>query len=158
MLRPMERTFARITLGFAVMACSGLAAAVQSPDDRAADGSRPDDRVTVRQPTPKGGAAPATRLVDTEGLAARYAAAIQQRVLASWIRPESMPDGVSCRVQINQLPGGMVVSARVDERECPLDAAGRTSVEAAVLRADPLPYKGFEPVFQRTIVFRFRAG
>ena len=37
------------------------------------------------------------------------------------------------------------------------DDAGRRSVEAAILRAQPLPYRGFESVFQRTLNFNFEA-
>ena len=35
--------------------------------------------------------------------------------------------------------------------------SGRRSVEAAVLRAQPLPYRGFESVFQRNLNFNFEA-
>jgi colicin import membrane protein len=30
-------------------------------------------------------------------------------------------------------------------------------VEAAVLKAQPLPYQGFESVFNRTLILKFRA-
>jgi colicin import membrane protein len=47
------------------------------------------------------------------------------------------------------------MSAKVDS-SCPYDEAGRRSVENAVLRAQPLPYQGFESVFQRDLTFTFR--
>lgn len=87
-------------------------------------------------------------------LLARYQAAIQNAVTQNWLRPDNMP-ALPCVVHITQLPGGDVMSARADS-SCPYDEAGRRSVENAVLRAQPLPYKGFEPVFQRELTFTFR--
>ncbi|MEO7068392.1 MAG: cell envelope integrity protein TolA [Rhodanobacter sp.] len=87
-------------------------------------------------------------------LADAYAAAIQNAVTPNWLRPANMPN-VPCQVHIVQLPGGDVMSAKVDS-SCPYDEAGRRSIENAVLRAQPLPYKGFESVFQRTLTFTFR--
>src|SRR5690606_32444587 len=90
------------------------------------------------------------------GLAARYAAALQEAILRNWTRPETVPIGQRCRIVIHQIPGGEVVSAEVDP-SCPYDELGRRSVEAAVLKAQPLPYAGFEPVFQRTLILNFTA-
>ncbi|WP_305805711.1 cell envelope integrity protein TolA [Stenotrophomonas sp. YIM B06876] len=89
-------------------------------------------------------------------LSAKYAAAIQQAVLNQWVRPDSVPRGQRCRLTIRQLPGGEVVDVEFSS-SCPYDDAGRRSVEAAVLRAQPLPYRGFESVFQRTLNFNFEA-
>ncbi len=89
-------------------------------------------------------------------LTARYAAAIQQAVLNQWVRPDTIPRGQRCRLTIRQLPGGEVVDVQF-AAGCPYDDAGRRSVEAAVLRAQPLPYRGFESVFQRTLNFTFEA-
>lgn len=90
-----------------------------------------------------------------ESLAARYAIAIQQLVTQNWLRPESVRPGLSCRLRIIQIPGGEVISAEV-LAPCNADEITRRSIEAAVLRAQPLPYRGFESVFQREIVFNFR--
>ena len=38
-----------------------------------------------------------------------------------------------------------------------ISATHRRSVEAAVLKAQPLPYAGFEPVFARTLELNFVA-
>nr|WP_298132432.1 cell envelope integrity protein TolA [uncultured Pseudoxanthomonas sp.] len=91
-----------------------------------------------------------------EDLRGRYAAAIQEAVLRQWTRPESVPVGTRCRVVIRQLPGGDVVSAEV-QPGCAMDAAGQDSIERAVLKARPLPYRGFEPVFARTLTLNFEA-
>jgi colicin import membrane protein len=89
-------------------------------------------------------------------LSAKYAAAIQQAVLSQWVRPDSVPLGQRCTINIRQLPGGTVVEAHVSSN-CPYDEAGRRSIEAAVLRAQPLPYRGYESVFSRTLTFNFTA-
>ncbi|WP_130617696.1 cell envelope integrity protein TolA [Dyella amyloliquefaciens] len=88
------------------------------------------------------------------GLLAQYLASIQNAVTQNWLRPDNMPN-TPCIVHIVQLPGGDVMSAKVDS-SCPYDEAGKRSIENAVLRAQPLPYKGFESVFQRQIDFTFR--
>ena len=90
------------------------------------------------------------------GLAARYASALQAAIVAKWIRPETIPAGAVCRLVIRQLPGGEVMNVEVSS-PCAYDEAGRTSIEKAVLKAEPLPYAGFEAVFQRTLILNFRA-
>ncbi len=90
------------------------------------------------------------------GLNARYAAAIQEAILRNWTRPENVPLGQRCRIIITQVRGGTVVKAEVAP-SCPFDELGRRSVEAAVLKAQPLPYAGFEAVFNRTLNLNFEA-
>jgi colicin import membrane protein len=89
-------------------------------------------------------------------LAARYAAALQEAILRNWTRPDTVPLGQRCRITIRQLPGGEVIDAKVAP-SCPYDELGRRSVEAAVLKAQPLPYAGFEAVFSRTLLLNFEA-
>lgn len=89
-------------------------------------------------------------------LNAKYAAAIQEAVLRNWMRPDTVALGQRCRIVIRQIPGGQVLDAQVDP-SCPYDEIGRRSVEAAVMRAQPLPYAGFESVFQRTLILNFQA-
>lgn len=85
-----------------------------------------------------------------------YAVAIRDRILASWLPPPSMTSGQHCRVGITQLPGGTIVSVKLDAA-CQFDAAGKAALERAVLRAQPLPYKGFEAVFDRSLNIGFTA-
>src|SRR5699024_7820343 len=89
-------------------------------------------------------------------LLARYQAAIQEAVARGWTRPDSVPLGQRCRIYITQLPGGDVMNVEFDS-SCPYDELGRRSVEAAVRRAAPLPYRGFESVFNRQLNFNFVA-
>lgn len=90
------------------------------------------------------------------GLAARYAAALQAAIVAKWTRPDSIPAGAVCRLVIRQLPGGEVMDVQVSS-PCAYDEQGRRSIEAAVLKAQPLPYQGFEAVFSRNLTLNFRA-
>lgn len=83
-----------------------------------------------------------------------YSAALQNAITPNWLRPDNIPDGTVCPVQITQIIGGQVISAKVLP-SCPFNDIGRHSVEAAVLRSSPLPYKGFEDQFQRVIIFNF---
>ena len=83
-----------------------------------------------------------------------YIAALQNAITPNWYRPPNTPDGVVCPVRIIQIIGGQVISATVLP-SCPLNEAGKHSVEAAVLRSSPLPYQGFENQFQREITFNF---
>ena len=89
-------------------------------------------------------------------LTAKYAAAIQQAVVAQWNRPDNVANGTRCRILIKQLPGGEVMSAEV-QSGCAMDAAARDSIERAVLRAQPLPFRGYETVFRRELMFTFTA-
>jgi colicin import membrane protein len=90
-------------------------------------------------------------------LRSRYAAALTQAIRSNWTRPDNVPLTVRCVIHITQLPGGKVINVEVDAA-CPYDALGRRSVEAAVLKAQPLPYAGFESVFSRELKLNFQAG
>jgi hypothetical protein len=70
---------------------------------------------------------------------------------ARWNR-SSAPEGVRCKVQIYQLPGGEIF--KVDFTSCPFDADSRRRLEADV-RSSPLPYGGYENAFLRTFDFSF---
>ena len=88
-------------------------------------------------------------------LAARYAAAIQSAVTNNWNRPDSAAAGLRCSVNIVQIPGGDVISVTVGT-PCNADQVTRNSIEQAVRKAAPLPYQGYEKVFQRSIKFNFK--
>jgi colicin import membrane protein len=85
---------------------------------------------------------------------AAYVAALQNAITQNWLRPDNIPPGVVCPVEIVQIPGGQVISAKVLP-SCPFSDVARHSVEAAVQRSSPLPYKGFEKEFKRDIIFNF---
>jgi colicin import membrane protein len=86
--------------------------------------------------------------------AARWHAQIVARITRAWIRPPSAQPGVTCIVLVGQVPGGEVTSVRVDS--CSInDAALRESVEAAVLRASPLPPPPNPALFERNLELTF---
>jgi colicin import membrane protein len=89
-------------------------------------------------------------------LRARYAAALVNAIRSNWSRPDNVPRTVRCIIDITQLPGGKVIAVDVNS-SCPYDALGKRSVEAAVLKAQPLPYAGFESVFRRKLELSFQA-
>jgi colicin import membrane protein len=82
--------------------------------------------------------------------AARWHSQIVSRITRAWIRPPSAVAGVNCVVLVAQVPGGEVTSVRVDSCN-PNDAALRESVEAAVLRASPLPTPPAGVPFERNL-------
>jgi colicin import membrane protein len=115
-----------------------------------------DATAKATQPTASTAAPPPGNDGADNGLLARYKAALNAAIVQNWTRPDTVPIGQTCRIVIRQIPGGTVISAKVDP-SCPYDALGRRSVEAAVLKAAPLPYAGFEPVFARDLVLNFTA-
>jgi len=89
-----------------------------------------------------------------DSLQAQYFAAIQNAVTNNWLRPDNTPAGVRCMLRIVQIPGGDVIGVQIGT-PCNADPQTRTSIEQAVKRAAPLPYKGYENVFSRDINFNF---
>jgi colicin import membrane protein len=88
-------------------------------------------------------------------LAAQYYAAIQNAVTNNWLRPDTTNPGVLCRIHIVQIPGGEVIGVQITN-PCNADPLTRNSIEQAVKRAAPLPYKGYEQVFARDINLDFK--
>lgn len=91
----------------------------------------------------------------TSGVANQWYAQIKARIERAWIRPPSARAGVSCDVSVTQVPGGEVVSVRVDSCTGGDDAL-RASVEAAVYRASPLPPPPDPSLFERNLQLVFR--
>jgi len=117
------------------------------------------DRQAAPTPAPQAATAAVqaagTNGVDTD-LRAQYVLALTRAIENNWLRPDTVQIGQICRIRIIQLRGGEVISVSVLPG-CAYDALGQRSVEAAVLRAQPLPYAGFESVFERDIQLNFRA-
>ncbi len=84
-----------------------------------------------------------------DNLLARYKAAIKATIESNWRRDGAQPLE-RCQVEFTQSPGGNVLD--VTFTDCPFSPEGRASAERAV-RLTPLPYFGFEPVFQRRQTF-----
>jgi colicin import membrane protein len=86
--------------------------------------------------------------------AMRWHAQITARIERAWIKPPSARPGISCIVSVTQVPGGEVSAVNV--KSCSInDAALRESVEAAVLRASPLPTPPAGVPFERNLELTF---
>jgi len=83
-----------------------------------------------------------------------YLLEISSSINDAWVRPDHFPRDVACTMRITQAPGGRVDAVETLP-DCPYDEDGRRSVVAAVLRAEPLPYEGFESVFERVLTLQF---
>ena len=92
---------------------------------------------------------------DADTLRSRWLQAIVDSIRQNWSRPDDVPPG-QCPIRIQMERGGRVAAVEVLPG-CPYDELTRRSVEAAVLKAQPLPYAGFERVFQPTLTLGFRA-
>lgn len=86
---------------------------------------------------------PESAVVSLENLTIQYADAIRARILASWKSAGGEAIPANCEVVITQAAGGDVISVGV--QSC--TDVETDLLEMAVLRAQPLPYKGFEPAF-----------
>jgi len=84
----------------------------------------------------------------------QWYASIVAKIERAWIRPPSARPGVTCIVAVRQVPGGEVTDVKVNS--CSVDdAALRESVEAAVLRASPLPLPPDPALFERNLELTF---
>ena len=80
---------------------------------------------------------------------ARYIFAIQQQIQRNWVQPPSAHAGIECVALVRQLPGGEVVGVQIDR--CNGDDAVRRSIEAAIMKASPLPQPDNPAVFDRNL-------
>jgi colicin import membrane protein len=86
--------------------------------------------------------------------AMRWHAQITAKIQRAWIKPPSARPGISCIVSVTQVPGGDVTGVRV--KSCSIDdSALSESVEAAVLRASPLPTPPAGVPFERNLELTF---
>ena len=83
----------------------------------------------------------------------RYMGLIKNRIESNWVKPPSTPDGLNCKVEVRQVGGGTVVSAKV--LSCNGDDAVRQSIVTAVLKSSPLPEPPDPALFDSDITFDF---
>lgn len=86
-----------------------------------------------------------------EALRSKYIAAVNATARSNW-NTVQIPEQTRCQVEFTQIRGGEVID--ISFLACTLDAPGRESVERALYKT-PMPYTGFEPVFQRKVVLTF---
>jgi colicin import membrane protein len=89
-----------------------------------------------------------------DDLRAQYAAAITAAIQSVWLRPSSAISASECRLRVRQTEGGRVLSVSIMD-ECFQDEPTQASIIAAVNRASPLPYDGFETVFNNELIIPF---
>jgi len=94
------------------------------------------------------------RAAERAGLLDEYIRLIENRIQQNWIAPASARVGLECVVNVTQIPSGDVVDVRVGQ--CNGDEAVVRSIEAAVLRASPLPRPPTPALFERNLVVTFR--
>lgn len=82
---------------------------------------------------------------------AKYLSAINATARANW-NTVQIPQQTRCLVEFTQIRGGEVID--VAFRACALDAQGLESIERALYKT-PMPYAGFESVFQRKVSLTF---
>ncbi len=88
------------------------------------------------------------------GAMAAYQFALKQKIMRNWIAPASALPGIECVVDVRQLRGGDVITVTVGR--CNGDAAVRRSIEAAVIKASPLPEPSDPNLFQRDLRITFK--
>lgn len=94
------------------------------------------------------------RRAEQSGLLDQYETMIRQRIERNWSRPPSAAPGLRCEVNVRQAPGGTVLDVSIGA--CNGDEAVRRSIEAAVLRASPLPDPPDPSLFERNLTIIFR--
>lgn len=87
-------------------------------------------------------------------LMTQYQVAVITAVERQWNKPASANKGLICRVKVRLIPGGGVIDASIGS-PCNANTIVKNSIIAAIKKADPLPYKGFENVFDRNASFIF---
>ena len=85
----------------------------------------------------------------------QWKSAIEQKVKRSWRKPEGSQPGLKCDVRVQQIPGGDVINVTITACNNS-DAAFQRSIEAAVIKASPLPPPPDPSIFDRDIVITFK--
>ena len=89
-----------------------------------------------------------------DDLGTRYLAAVRAAVLAEWTAQGGGAIPAGCKIMFDQATGGHALRAWV--MQCAsLPLRERIRLESAVMQVEPLPYAGFEPVFQEHMELEF---
>jgi colicin import membrane protein len=93
------------------------------------------------------------REAELSALQATWGGAIRAKIERLWRKPATASPGDSCIVRVSQTSGGYIET--VDVTRCTGDEDFRSSVEAAVYKADPLPPAPTPEVFESQLEFTF---
>lgn len=94
------------------------------------------------------------RRAEESGLLDQYLRSIQSQIERNWIAPPTARPGLECVINVTQIPSGDVVG--VSFGRCNGDDAVKRSIEAAVLRASPLPRPPVPSLFNRSVEVTFK--
>jgi len=94
------------------------------------------------------------RRAEESGLLDQYLRAIHDRIQRNWNPPPSVRPGLSCVLNVTQIPSGDVVG--VSFGPCNGDEAVKRSIEAAVQAASPLPRPAVQALFNRSLEVTFK--
>lgn len=78
---------------------------------------------------------------------------LAEHIRQRWLRPAGLPDTLFCKIQMELLPNGEVVSARIVQPSG--DPTFDNSVVTAVYKSSPVPLPTDPKAFQRTVVAGF---
>ena len=78
-----------------------------------------------------------------------WAQQLNEHIRARWLRPPGLPQGLRCKVRIEILPNGEVVSVRITQSSG--NPAFDVSVENAVYKSSPLPLPSDPKAFERVL-------
>ncbi len=84
-----------------------------------------------------------------------YQQAVVSSVERQWHKPASSTKNLICHVRVKQLIGGTVMDASIAS-PCNANKIVQKSIIDAIKKASPLPYVGFEEVFDRSAIFIFQ--
>lgn len=84
----------------------------------------------------------------------KYYSLIKQKISRNWRQPPNAGTKPECEVRVIQGPGGVILD--VTFGDCPGTREYRLSVEAAVLKSDPLPKPESPELFERNINLIFK--
>lgn len=89
-----------------------------------------------------------------KGLNDQYIAAIRAKVERNWLKPSTATPGMTCKVRVTQMPGGMVMEVKL--LNCSGDELFKRSVISAVEKSSPLPAPPDPSLFDRELEFDFK--
>lgn len=95
-----------------------------------------------------------TNVDETTKILGLYQAAVISSVTRAWNKPPVANKDLICHVNVRQIIGGGVIDASIGS-PCNASAIVKKSILDAIKKASPLPYKGFEKVFNRSATFIF---
>lgn len=88
---------------------------------------------------------------EDDSLLSKYISVLNETARSNW-NTVQIPLQSRCQVEFTQISGGEVIDVKF--LTCTLDEQGKDSIERALVK-NPMPYTGFERVFQRKVVLMF---